>query len=315
MAVELIGKVTGWVGIAWTEIPGNMIGSDAIVVTDSAPNGMGVYKLNAKNVNGVVLQSGDEPDFKISNVRFCTAPANKSCCLCPCAATSVRKTMLTFHLIKRSTIWGQYILCELRETYTRETQRVSVQMTYARDAKNKRTVGSFTRAFSKSFDGDMVYRMIGAAGDTNELAFHGPKYRAFKWSLSQPGPLDNVPGMAALPPGLRLDPAAYGGDASTVPVTQLTPVAPPPASAVGKAPTPPAPPPVAAARAAGGGNTDDAVTLAPAEGPAGAPGGVNAIAGNGASDTAAPVSSAPLGVLVASASVIAAISTLLSLCV
>lgn len=67
MAVELIGKTKGWVAIAWTENPGNMIGSDAVIVTDSAPGGMGVYKLESKKVNGVVLQ--DPETLSISNVR------------------------------------------------------------------------------------------------------------------------------------------------------------------------------------------------------------------------------------------------------
>jgi hypothetical protein len=69
MAVELIGTPIGWVSLAWTQNPGNMVGSNAIIVTDSAAGGMGVYKLNNKAVGAVNLQSADNPGFKISNVR------------------------------------------------------------------------------------------------------------------------------------------------------------------------------------------------------------------------------------------------------
>jgi hypothetical protein len=74
MGVELKDRVEGWVAVAWTQFPGNMIGSNAVIVTSSAPNGMGVYKLKAKEVSGVVLQAADNPDFMISNVRACICP-------------------------------------------------------------------------------------------------------------------------------------------------------------------------------------------------------------------------------------------------
>lgn len=69
MGLELIGRTTGWVGLAWTKFPGNMVGSDAIIITDSAPEGMGVFKLQQKSVSGVNLQSAMMPGFQISNVR------------------------------------------------------------------------------------------------------------------------------------------------------------------------------------------------------------------------------------------------------
>ena len=69
MGLELIGKTTGWVGLAWTKFPGNMVGSDAIIITDSAPGGMGVFKLQQKAISGVNLQSATMPGFMVSNVR------------------------------------------------------------------------------------------------------------------------------------------------------------------------------------------------------------------------------------------------------
>lgn len=68
-ALELIGRTRGWVGIGWTQFPGNMIGSRAVIVTESAPNGLGLYRLGGKNAASIEPVSGDEPDFKISNVR------------------------------------------------------------------------------------------------------------------------------------------------------------------------------------------------------------------------------------------------------
>jgi hypothetical protein len=120
-------------------------------------------------------------------------------------------------------------------------------MTMARDRENMRIVGTFTRAFSRSFNGDMVFRMIGAAGTTDALGFHEQKYRAFKFSLSQPGPLAAPAGGAPLPPGLTLPPGAFDPTASSASATKFTPVAPPPGAAVGKAPPTVAPPPASAA--------------------------------------------------------------------
>jgi hypothetical protein len=70
MAFEYIGQTTGWMAIGFTEYPGNMLGSKAIIVTDSAPGGMGLYRLGAKTVPGLTSITGTTPDFKISEVCF-----------------------------------------------------------------------------------------------------------------------------------------------------------------------------------------------------------------------------------------------------
>lgn len=68
MAVELINRVVGWVGIAWTEFPTNMIGSQAVIVTDSSEGGIGIYDLGGKSVPQVTPISGTQPGFLVSNV-------------------------------------------------------------------------------------------------------------------------------------------------------------------------------------------------------------------------------------------------------
>ena len=68
-AWTIIVSLIGWVALGFTQFPGNMIGSDAIIVTDSAPGGMGIYKLSQKAVPGIRVQSGNEEGFMVSNVR------------------------------------------------------------------------------------------------------------------------------------------------------------------------------------------------------------------------------------------------------
>lgn len=69
MAVELIGRTVGWVAIAWTQFPTNMIGSKAVIVTDSIPGGIGLFQLGGKTVQQITPISGTVEGFKVNNVR------------------------------------------------------------------------------------------------------------------------------------------------------------------------------------------------------------------------------------------------------
>jgi hypothetical protein len=102
LAVEYIGATTGWMGIGFTEYPGNMLGSKAIIVTDTAPGGMGLFSLDQKAAAGIKPVTGTEPGFKISEA--CSAFSqivSHSVCLCPhfmlCYAVSSDASEMTFH--------------------------------------------------------------------------------------------------------------------------------------------------------------------------------------------------------------------------
>jgi hypothetical protein len=83
LAVEYIGATTGWMGIGFTEYPGNMLGSKAIIVTDTAPGGMGLFSLDQKAAAGFKPITGTEPGFKISEACSAFSQIRHSACLCP----------------------------------------------------------------------------------------------------------------------------------------------------------------------------------------------------------------------------------------
>lgn len=123
-------------------------------------------------------------------------------------------------------------------------------MTVARDQILRRTVGTFTRQYDPLFNGTLVLRMIGAAGKANNLAYHGVVRRAFKFSLSQPGPAATPTGQDPnLPPGLSATPGATVGAPKTY-VNKGVPVSNPAPPGQAPAPPPPAPPGTAAAATA-----------------------------------------------------------------
>lgn len=53
MALVLDG--TGYVAVAWPEVPGQMVGADAVIawISDEGPN-IGVYKMESKSASGVI---------------------------------------------------------------------------------------------------------------------------------------------------------------------------------------------------------------------------------------------------------------------
>ena len=98
MAVALSSE-TGWVSLGFPSSAGQMIGATAVIATSSAPNGVGIYDLNSKDLSGVQLSSSSSSGRRLANTATLT-PAQISkvrlhalirqllyCSFCGCSCT------------------------------------------------------------------------------------------------------------------------------------------------------------------------------------------------------------------------------------